>query len=205
MRNVSLLILSLLWTTSQMGGDEFQWFIGDIIATWTSRLFFLKHARLLSTGYSPICPPCDNEMKTDAMLEHMCASEFGKHPPNIHCANTTCEIVSTHITLIRLDMYHSAPWNQCAMRLHQLYLPSWSFAVHKFLKYATLLFSVTALWSIFGHFLFSELHRTCFMPTLFLVRSMKLLVLCQIYMWGFMSWSYVAGLCLLWYSMMFCD
>uniref|UniRef100_H3DNE8 Secreted frizzled-related protein 1 n=1 Tax=Tetraodon nigroviridis TaxID=99883 RepID=H3DNE8_TETNG len=24
----------------------------------------------------PICPPCDNEMKTDAMLEHMCASEF---------------------------------------------------------------------------------------------------------------------------------
>ncbi|XP_051924296.1 secreted frizzled-related protein 1a [Hippocampus zosterae] len=28
------------------------------------------------TGYSPICPPCDNEMKTDAMLDHMCASEF---------------------------------------------------------------------------------------------------------------------------------
>ncbi|KAJ8396982.1 hypothetical protein AAFF_G00013050 [Aldrovandia affinis] len=28
------------------------------------------------TGYSPICPPCDNEMKTDAILEHMCASEF---------------------------------------------------------------------------------------------------------------------------------
>ncbi|XP_075881776.1 secreted frizzled-related protein 1a [Nelusetta ayraudi] len=26
--------------------------------------------------YSPICPPCDNEMKTDAILEHMCASEF---------------------------------------------------------------------------------------------------------------------------------
>ncbi|CAN9512863.1 unnamed protein product [Ophioblennius macclurei] len=25
---------------------------------------------------SLICPPCDNEMKTDAMLEHMCASEF---------------------------------------------------------------------------------------------------------------------------------
>lgn len=23
-----------------------------------------------------ICPPCDNEMKTDVMLEHMCASEF---------------------------------------------------------------------------------------------------------------------------------
>ncbi|MEQ2268971.1 Secreted frizzled- protein 1 [Xenotaenia resolanae] len=29
-----------------------------------------------STGHSPICPPCDNEMKTDTMLEHMCASEF---------------------------------------------------------------------------------------------------------------------------------
>uniref|UniRef100_A0A8K9UTA5 Secreted frizzled-related protein 1 n=1 Tax=Oncorhynchus mykiss TaxID=8022 RepID=A0A8K9UTA5_ONCMY len=28
------------------------------------------------TGYSPICPPCDNEMKTDIILEHMCASEF---------------------------------------------------------------------------------------------------------------------------------
>lgn len=28
------------------------------------------------TGYSPICPPCDNEMKTDTILEHMCASEF---------------------------------------------------------------------------------------------------------------------------------
>ncbi|KAI3372233.1 hypothetical protein L3Q82_022740 [Scortum barcoo] len=28
------------------------------------------------TGFSPICPPCDNEMETDTMLEHMCASEF---------------------------------------------------------------------------------------------------------------------------------
>lgn len=28
------------------------------------------------TGYSTICPACDNEMKTDTMLEHMCASEF---------------------------------------------------------------------------------------------------------------------------------
>lgn len=33
------------------------------------------------TGFSPICPPCDNEMKTDTMLEHMCASEFGKYLP----------------------------------------------------------------------------------------------------------------------------
>ncbi|XP_067262543.1 secreted frizzled-related protein 1a isoform X1 [Chanodichthys erythropterus] len=28
------------------------------------------------TGYSPVCPPCDNEMKTDVILDHMCASEF---------------------------------------------------------------------------------------------------------------------------------
>ncbi|XP_015196773.1 secreted frizzled-related protein 1b [Lepisosteus oculatus] len=28
------------------------------------------------TQDSGICPPCDNEMKTDAILEHMCASEF---------------------------------------------------------------------------------------------------------------------------------
>ncbi|XP_028852176.1 secreted frizzled-related protein 1a [Denticeps clupeoides] len=27
-------------------------------------------------GLSPVCPPCDNELKTDAILEHMCASEF---------------------------------------------------------------------------------------------------------------------------------
>lgn len=29
-----------------------------------------------SAGSSSICPPCDNEMKTNTMLEHMCASEF---------------------------------------------------------------------------------------------------------------------------------
>ncbi|KAJ3604130.1 hypothetical protein NHX12_028871 [Muraenolepis orangiensis] len=28
------------------------------------------------TGLPQVCPPCDNEMKTDAILEHMCASEF---------------------------------------------------------------------------------------------------------------------------------
>ncbi|XP_051949614.1 secreted frizzled-related protein 1a [Xyrauchen texanus] len=27
-------------------------------------------------GFSPVCPPCDNEMKMDAILENMCASEF---------------------------------------------------------------------------------------------------------------------------------
>uniref|UniRef100_A0A8C8SS51 Secreted frizzled related protein 1 n=1 Tax=Pelusios castaneus TaxID=367368 RepID=A0A8C8SS51_9SAUR len=25
-----------------------------------------------------VCPPCDNEMKSDAIIEHLCASEFGK-------------------------------------------------------------------------------------------------------------------------------
>ncbi|XP_051540038.1 secreted frizzled-related protein 1-like [Myxocyprinus asiaticus] len=29
-----------------------------------------------SAGPSPVCPPCDNEMDTDVILEHMCASEF---------------------------------------------------------------------------------------------------------------------------------
>lgn len=29
-----------------------------------------------NAGDSLICPPCDNDMKTEAMLEHMCASEF---------------------------------------------------------------------------------------------------------------------------------
>lgn len=46
---------------------------------------------LSSAGYSPICPPCDNEMKTDAMLEHMCASEFGKNAtptPDLATKNT---------------------------------------------------------------------------------------------------------------------
>ncbi|XP_051971804.1 secreted frizzled-related protein 1-like [Xyrauchen texanus] len=28
------------------------------------------------TGFTPVCPACDNEMKMDAILEHMCASEF---------------------------------------------------------------------------------------------------------------------------------
>ncbi|KAI7793066.1 secreted frizzled-related protein 1b [Triplophysa rosa] len=26
--------------------------------------------------HPPVCPPCDNEMNTDVILEHMCASEF---------------------------------------------------------------------------------------------------------------------------------
>ncbi|KAG5272773.1 hypothetical protein AALO_G00169130 [Alosa alosa] len=28
------------------------------------------------SGPSPVCPPCDNEQSIDAILEHMCASEF---------------------------------------------------------------------------------------------------------------------------------
>ncbi|KPP78502.1 hypothetical protein Z043_101991 [Scleropages formosus] len=31
------------------------------------------------SGPSPLCPPCDNDMKAEAILEHMCASEFGKN------------------------------------------------------------------------------------------------------------------------------
>nr|AAI08048.1 Secreted frizzled-related protein 1a [Danio rerio] len=27
-------------------------------------------------GHPPVCPPCDNEMKMDVILDHMCASEF---------------------------------------------------------------------------------------------------------------------------------
>ncbi|KAI2664735.1 Secreted frizzled-related protein 1 [Labeo rohita] len=30
----------------------------------------------IPTGNPSVCPPCDNEMKTDVILEHMCASEF---------------------------------------------------------------------------------------------------------------------------------
>lgn len=25
-----------------------------------------------------MCPPCDNELKSEAIIEHLCASEFGK-------------------------------------------------------------------------------------------------------------------------------
>lgn len=32
---------------------------------------------LLSPG-TTVCPPCDNEMKSEAIVEHLCASEFGK-------------------------------------------------------------------------------------------------------------------------------
>ncbi|XP_013882940.1 secreted frizzled-related protein 1 [Austrofundulus limnaeus] len=28
------------------------------------------------TGLPPVCPPCDNDMEGDAVLEHLCASEF---------------------------------------------------------------------------------------------------------------------------------
>ncbi|KAL2092449.1 hypothetical protein ACEWY4_012247 [Coilia grayii] len=28
------------------------------------------------SGFSPVCPPCDNEMKAETILDHMCASEF---------------------------------------------------------------------------------------------------------------------------------
>lgn len=28
-----------------------------------------------------MCPPCDNELKSEAIIEHLCASEFGKQAP----------------------------------------------------------------------------------------------------------------------------
>ncbi|XP_045142793.1 secreted frizzled-related protein 1 [Echinops telfairi] len=27
---------------------------------------------------TPVCPPCDNELKSEAVIEHLCASEFGR-------------------------------------------------------------------------------------------------------------------------------
>ncbi|KAB1257671.1 Secreted frizzled-related protein 1 [Camelus dromedarius] len=30
---------------------------------------------------TPVCPPCDNELKSEAIIEHLCASEFGKKAP----------------------------------------------------------------------------------------------------------------------------
>lgn len=35
-------------------------------------------------GPSPVCPPCDNEQSIDAVLEHMCASEFGEDTCDIY-------------------------------------------------------------------------------------------------------------------------
>lgn len=64
------------------------------------------------TGSPSICPPCDNEMRTDTMLEHMCASEFGKYPSNMQNRVHTA-------ALIGLYMYASTP-----IRFHQLYLPA---------------------------------------------------------------------------------
>lgn len=28
---------------------------------------------------SKVCPPCDNELKADNIMEHYCASDFGKY------------------------------------------------------------------------------------------------------------------------------
>lgn len=41
--------------------------------------------KLLMTNYlsvpsvSKVCPPCDNELKADNIMEHYCASDFGKY------------------------------------------------------------------------------------------------------------------------------
>lgn len=42
---------------------------------------------------SKVCPPCDNELKADNIMEHYCASDFGKYQKwkkeqNLH-VNTT--------------------------------------------------------------------------------------------------------------------
>ncbi|TKS78085.1 Secreted frizzled-related protein 1 [Collichthys lucidus] len=66
----------------------------------------------MPTGYSPICPPCDNEMKTDAMLEHMCASEFGLNPQGTDLlwnATNVAVISVRHISGLQRDyIRHSA-------------------------------------------------------------------------------------------------
>lgn len=33
----------------------------------------------LSPSVSKVCPPCDNELKADNIMEHYCASDFGKY------------------------------------------------------------------------------------------------------------------------------
>lgn len=32
-----------------------------------------------SPSVSKVCPPCDNELKADNIMEHYCASDFGKY------------------------------------------------------------------------------------------------------------------------------
>lgn len=58
------------------------WFLlpwPTILMGYLCAAYWPWHCASLSVlGYSPVCPPCNNEMKTDAILEHMCASEFGK-------------------------------------------------------------------------------------------------------------------------------
>lgn len=39
--------------------------------------WLLTTSSLLLPG-TTVCPPCDNEMKSEAIVEHLCASEFGK-------------------------------------------------------------------------------------------------------------------------------
>lgn len=39
--------------------------------------WILTISSLLLPG-TTVCPPCDNEMKSEAIVEHLCASEFGK-------------------------------------------------------------------------------------------------------------------------------
>lgn len=47
-----------------------------------------------------VCPPCDNELKTDNIMEHYCASDFGKEIEKDKSA------VQPHIMLTVLDFRH---------------------------------------------------------------------------------------------------
>lgn len=47
------------------------------LALWCFLSWLLTTSSLLLPG-TTVCPPCDNEMKSEAIVEHLCASEFGK-------------------------------------------------------------------------------------------------------------------------------
>lgn len=69
------------------------------------------------TGYSPVCPPCDHEMKTDAILEHMCASEFGR---NINTCITHWQI-QKHTCMLLCTYTLHVPTQQPIFPSHVLY------------------------------------------------------------------------------------
>ena len=38
------------------------------------------------SSVSKVCPPCDNELKADNIMEHYCASDFGEYLPALEFA-----------------------------------------------------------------------------------------------------------------------